>query len=52
MRICSTAEGVSVVSESEVLIMFVKLDGEGTTRNISERHKILCSGDMENKVRE
>jgi hypothetical protein len=40
------------VSDSEVLIMFVTLDGEGTARNISERHKILCSGEMETKLRE
>jgi hypothetical protein len=52
MRICSTAEGLSVVSEREVLIMFITFDGEGTARNISERHKILCSGEMETKVRE
>jgi hypothetical protein len=34
MRICSTAEGVRVVSDSKVLIMFVTLDGEGIARNI------------------
>jgi hypothetical protein len=34
MRICSTAEGVRVVSDSEVLIMFVTLDGEGIAGNI------------------
>jgi hypothetical protein len=30
-----------VVSDSEVLVMFVTLDGEGTARNISEWHKIM-----------
>jgi hypothetical protein len=39
--ICKTAEGVSVVSDSEVLVRFVTPDGEGTARNISECHKIL-----------
>jgi hypothetical protein len=52
LSICSTAEGLSVVSDSEVLIMFVTLDGEGTARYISEGHKIFCSGEMETKVRE
>jgi len=28
------------VSESEVFVMFVTPDGEGTARNISEWHKI------------
>jgi len=32
-----TAEGVGVVSGSEVLIMFVTADGEDPPRNISER---------------
>jgi hypothetical protein len=52
LRNCSTAEGLSVVSDSEVLILFVTFDGEDTARNISERHKIFCSGEMETKVRE
>jgi hypothetical protein len=39
--ICSTAEGVRFVSDSEVLIMFLTVDGEGTARNISEGHKNL-----------
>jgi len=38
-----TAEWVSVVSNSEVLVMFVTVDGEGTARNVSVRHKILQS---------
>jgi hypothetical protein len=41
MRICRTAEGVSFVSDSEVLVVFVTPDGEGTARNISEWHKIM-----------
>ena len=41
MRICSTAEKLRVVSEGEVLVMFVTVDGEYTARNISEWHKIL-----------
>jgi hypothetical protein len=31
---------VSVVSDSELQVMFVTLDGEGTARNISEYYKI------------
>jgi hypothetical protein len=30
---------VSVVSDSEVLVVLVTPDGEGTARNISETHK-------------
>ena len=41
MRIGRTAEGVEVVSDSEVLVAFVTLDGEGTARSTSERHKIM-----------
>ena len=41
MVVCSTAGEVCVVSDSEVLVMFVRLDGEGLARNISERNKIL-----------
>jgi hypothetical protein len=37
------AEGVRVVSDSEEFFMFVSLDGEGTARNISKRHKIVNS---------
>jgi hypothetical protein len=43
--ICSTAEGVRFVSDSEVLTMFLTVDCEGTARNISEAHKKLYSGD-------
>jgi hypothetical protein len=32
---------VSVVSDNEVVVMFVTLGGEDPARNISERHKIL-----------
>jgi hypothetical protein len=35
-----TAEGMSDVCESEVLVMFVTLDGDGTARNISGRLRI------------
>ena len=38
---CRTAELVNVVRDSEGLVVFVKPDGEGTARNISERHKIV-----------
>jgi len=37
---CSTAEGLSVVSEEEVLVMFVILDSADPERNISQRNKI------------
>ena len=40
MIICGTAEGMSDVSDSEVLVMFVIAGGEGTARNNSESHKI------------
>jgi hypothetical protein len=36
MRIFNTAEWECVVSDSEVLVMFVTLVDEGTARNISE----------------
>jgi hypothetical protein len=29
---------MSVVSDSELLVMFVTVDGEGTARNVAERH--------------
>jgi hypothetical protein len=41
MRICRTAEGVRVVSASEVLVMLVTTNGRFTARNISEWHKIM-----------
>ena len=34
-------EGVRILSDSEVLVMFVTPDGECIARNISEWHKIL-----------
>jgi len=40
MNFGKTAEGVSVVSESEVSVMIVILVCDGTGRNNSERHKI------------
>jgi hypothetical protein len=39
MGVCRIAEGMSVVSDNEVLVMFVTLDGEDPARNISERHQ-------------
>jgi uncharacterized DUF497 family protein len=36
-----TAEAVSVVSDGEVLFIFVTVEGESILRNISARHKIL-----------
>jgi hypothetical protein len=38
---CRTADGVRAVSDSEVLVVFVTLNTEGTARNISETHKIV-----------
>jgi hypothetical protein len=35
-----TAEGVRDISASEVLVMVVILNGNGTERNISKRHEI------------
>ena len=40
MRISRASERVSVVSDSEVLVTFVTLDGEGTATNISEGYNI------------
>jgi hypothetical protein len=40
MRICSQGEGMSFVSESEVFVVLVPSDDEGTERNISEWHKM------------
>ena len=39
MVVCRTEEGVSVASDSEVLVMVVRADGKIPARNISERHK-------------
>jgi len=36
MRICRIGKWVSVVSDSEVLVMFVTADGEKTARNSYE----------------
>jgi hypothetical protein len=36
MGICRTAEIVRIVTDSEVLVMFVTLNVEGNGRNISE----------------
>jgi len=41
MCVCRTKGVVSVVSESDVLIIFVILDGEGTARINSEWYKTV-----------
>jgi hypothetical protein len=38
---CRTAEGVSVVSDSEVFCMFVTIVDEDPARNNSECHKMV-----------
>jgi hypothetical protein len=47
MRIFRTAEMVRGVSEREVLVIFVILNGEVTARNISEWHKMNENGAKE-----
>jgi len=48
MGVCRTAEGVRVVSDSEVFFMFVILDDDDPARNVAERHKIIkCWGEGE-----
>jgi hypothetical protein len=39
MGVCRTAEGVRVVSDGEVLGMFVTLYSDYLARNISEKHR-------------
>jgi hypothetical protein len=39
--VCTTEEEVSVVSESELLVLFVSLDGKNPARDILERHKVV-----------
>jgi len=41
MCVCRKTGVVSVVSGSDVLIIFVTLDGEGTARIISECYKTV-----------
>jgi len=41
MCVGRTAEGVSVVSDRELLVRFVTVDGENPTRKVPERHKIF-----------
>jgi len=41
MRNCRTGESVSVVSDSAVLVMFVRAEVEGNERNIPEWHKVM-----------
>jgi hypothetical protein len=40
----NTVSVVSVVSDSEVFFIFLKVDVDGTARNISERHKVWGGG--------
>jgi len=42
-QVCNMTEGVYVEkhSESEMLIVFITSDGDGTARNISKWHKIM-----------
>jgi len=40
MCVDKTLEWLSVVSDRDVLSVFVTLDGEDLGRNISERHKL------------
>jgi len=46
------AEVVSVVSENEVKVMFVKLYGEFTATHMSKRHNTVKSWDLESHVKE
>jgi hypothetical protein len=39
MCVGRTAEGLSVVSDTEVLFMFVILGNEDPTRNVAEKYK-------------
>ena len=41
MVVCRTEEGVSIVTENEVLVTVVTTDGKNTAKNISEWHKIV-----------
>jgi len=41
MGMCRTAEGVGVLRESEMLVMFVTADGEGIARNVPEWQTLL-----------
>ena len=41
LRVCKKAEMLSDVSDSEVFVMFVRVDGEDHVTNISEWHKII-----------
>jgi hypothetical protein len=45
-----TGEGLRVVGESEVLVMFVTADGEDTARNVFRRAQnyITCEGGKKN----
>jgi hypothetical protein len=41
MGVCGAGKWVSVMTESEELVMFVTLGVEDPVKNISERHKIV-----------
>jgi hypothetical protein len=49
MRICRTAEGLSVVSDSIVFVIFITPAGEVTARNTSESFKRVNPGRFKNK---
>jgi hypothetical protein len=40
MKVFRTGQSLSVMSDSEALVMFVTLDGKDPVRNISEKHRI------------
>jgi hypothetical protein len=46
MGVCRTAEWVSVVSVREVLVMFIRVDGEDLVRKTFRRaqNRIKCEG--------
>ena len=41
MLVCRRTESASVESDSEVLVMFVKVDGDSTARHISEWYNFV-----------
>ena len=52
LAVCITATKLSVVSDSEVMVMFVTLDGENPVRNISEWQEKCKYGGLEKKMKE
>jgi hypothetical protein len=47
MGVCITTEVMSVVSDSEVQVMFATVDGEVQALNISENNQIFVSRRVE-----